>query len=127
MVLPKNLQGEKNMKNKTSKGNTDRKNSKEIIRKKDSDSTELNNSKTPDSYDAHIIPAETAARKENEGENFKHLPTHPIGPDNVETTDGFTVDKEGLMDNFPIEPEMYYETRGDVPHDTTENEDADLK
>jgi hypothetical protein len=76
--------------------------------------TELYDSPTPDSYDAHIIPAETAARKEREGGDFKHLHTHPEGFEHIETTGGFTVDKEGLVDNFAIEPEMYYETRGDL-------------
>jgi hypothetical protein len=70
---------------------------------------------TPDSYDPHIIPAETAARKEREGENFKRLPKHPPGSESLDTTAGFTVDKEGLVDNFGIEPEIYYETPGDIP------------
>jgi hypothetical protein len=70
---------------------------------------------TPDSYDPHIIPAETAARKEREGENFKKLPEHPPGSESLDTTAGFTVDKEGLVDNFAIEPEMYYEQPGDIP------------
>lgn len=70
---------------------------------------------TPDSYDPHIIPAETAARQEREGDNFKKLPKHPPGSESLDTTAGFTVDKEGLVDNFGIEPEMYYETPGDIP------------
>jgi hypothetical protein len=77
--------------------------------------TELADSPTPDSYDPHITPAETAARKEREGDNFKHLVEHPDGSTGVETTGGFTVDKEGLVDNFAIEPEIYYETPGDLP------------
>jgi hypothetical protein len=76
--------------------------------------TELYDSPTPDSYDPHIIPAETAARKEHEGENFKHL-EHPAESDSIDITGGFTVDKEGLVDNFAVEPEMYYETPGDIP------------
>jgi hypothetical protein len=76
--------------------------------------TERYDSPTPDSYDPHIIPAETAARKEREGENFKRLPKHPPGSESLDTTAGFTVDKEGLVDNFGIEPEMYYETPGDA-------------
>ena len=77
--------------------------------------TELYDSPTPDSYDPNIIPAETAARKEREGDNFKRLPKHPPGSESLDTTGGFTVDKEGLVDNFGIEPEMYYEIPGDVP------------
>jgi hypothetical protein len=76
--------------------------------------TELYDSPTPDSYDEHIIPAETAARKEREGDDFKHLDKHPAGSESIDTTTGFTVDKEGLVDNFAIEPEMYYETPGDL-------------
>jgi hypothetical protein len=76
--------------------------------------TESYDSPTPDSYDPNIIPAETAARKEREGENFKRLPKNPPGSESLDTTAGFTVDKEGLVDNFGIEPEMYYETPGDA-------------
>lgn len=76
--------------------------------------TEKYDSPTPDSYDPHIIPAETAARKEREGDNFKRLPKHPPGSESLDTTAGFTVDKEGLVDNFGIEPEMYYDTPGDA-------------
>ncbi|PSB41448.1 hypothetical protein [Chamaesiphon polymorphus] len=72
---------------------------------------------TPDSYDPHIIPAETAARKEREGENYKHLPEHPPGSESLDTTGGFVIDKEGLVDNLAIEPEMYYETPGDIPEE----------
>jgi hypothetical protein len=43
------------------------------------------------------------------------LDQHPAGSESIDTTSGFTVDKEGLVDNFSIEPEMYYEKPGDVP------------
>ena len=33
----------------------------------------------------------------------------------MDTISGYRVDKEGLVDNFGIEPEMYYEEPGDVP------------
>jgi hypothetical protein len=78
------------------------------------EATEKYDRPTPDSYDPNIIPAETAARKEREGDNFKHLPEHPLGSESLDTTAGFTVDKEGLVDNFGIEPEMYYDTPGDA-------------
>ncbi len=87
----------------------------EITAPEDQEGTELYDSPTPDSYDPHIIPAETAARKEREGDNFKRLPKHPPGSESLDTTGGFTVDKEGLVDNFGIEPEMYYEEPGDIP------------
>ena len=77
-----------------------------------------------DSYDPHIIPAETAARMEREGNLFKTHPTEEreasastddqTDSESIRTTDGYTVDKEGLLNNYPIEPEMYYETPGDA-------------
>lgn len=85
-----------------------------LVLSEEQQGTELYDSPTPDSYDPHIIPAETAARKEREGDDFKHLEAHPEGSENMETTGGFTVDKEGLVNNFAIEPEMYYETPGDL-------------
>jgi hypothetical protein len=69
---------------------------------------------TPNSYDPHITPAETAARKLNEGPKFKNLNPHPDGSDSIDEGKGFVVDKEGLVDNFAIEPEMYYEVHGDA-------------
>ena len=78
---------------------------------------------TADGYDSNIIPAEVAARKEREGENFKHLPQNPPGSESLDTTGGFTVDREGLVDNFGIEPEMYYETPGDVKEEEIDEPD----
>jgi rhodanese-related sulfurtransferase len=75
---------------------------------------DLVDARTPDSYDPHITPAETAARKEHEGAKFKHLDPHPDGSDSIDESKGFTVDKEGLVDNFAIEPEMYYDVPGDA-------------
>jgi hypothetical protein len=83
-------------------------------------------------YDPHIVPAETAARKEREGDLFKTLPTeekeasattddqtHP--GDSIRTTDGYTVDKEGLLNNYAVEPEMYYEEPGDARQQAEED------
>ncbi|MEC4891605.1 MAG: hypothetical protein SAL07_10980 [Oscillatoria sp. PMC 1051.18] len=69
-----------------------------------------------DTYDRNIVPAETAARKEREKENFKHPPEHKKAEDEagVETTEGYTTDKEGLTNNYPIEPEMYVNKPGDM-------------
>jgi hypothetical protein len=67
-----------------------------------------------DTYDRGIIPAETAARKEREGDEYKS--TH-----SESATDGYTVDNEGLINNYAVEPEMYYE----VPGDARESEAAD--
>jgi hypothetical protein len=67
-----------------------------------------------DTYDLHIVPAETAARKEREGENYKQLPADDEDKDSIDTTGGFTMDKEGLVNNYAIEPEMYVEVPGDL-------------
>ncbi len=64
-----------------------------------------------DTYDRGIVPAETAARKEREGETYKHLPEAEEG---IDTAGGYTVDREGLLNNYPVEPEMYYDTPGDA-------------
>ncbi len=67
-----------------------------------------------DSPDAHIIPAETAARKNREGDHYKQPPENSESADSIDTTGGFTVDQEGLVNNYAAEPEMYYETPGDA-------------
>jgi hypothetical protein len=64
-----------------------------------------------DTYDRGIVPAETAARKEREEENYKQLPEKE---ESLDTTGGYTVDREGLLNNFAVEPEMYYEQPGDL-------------
>ncbi|MEX0269568.1 hypothetical protein AB3R30_10525 [Leptolyngbyaceae cyanobacterium UHCC 1019] len=73
-------------------------------------------------YDRGIVPAETAARMEREGDNYKELPDEE-GEDSIDTTGGFTVDQEGLLNNYAIEPEMYYE----VPGDAKQAEEEDLR
>ncbi len=65
-----------------------------------------------ESYDANIIPSETAARMEREGENYKHTPENNV--EGIDTTKGYAVDSEGLVNNYAIEPEMYYEVPGDA-------------
>ncbi|NDJ24590.1 hypothetical protein GS682_23690 [Nostoc sp. B(2019)] len=77
-----------------------------------------------DTYDRGIIPAETAARMEREGNLYKTLPTEEreasaptddqTDAESIRTTDGYTVDKEGLLNNYAVEPEMYYEEPGDA-------------
>ncbi|RMF25149.1 MAG: hypothetical protein D6756_05945 [Cyanobacteria bacterium J083] len=62
-------------------------------------------------YDRIITSAETAARMEREGENFKKTPENE---GDLDTTSGYTVDREGLANNYAIEPEMYYEEPGDM-------------
>nr|WP_238718371.1 hypothetical protein [Petrachloros mirabilis] len=66
-------------------------------------------------YDRNIVSAETAARQEREGEEFKQTPES--NDDSMDTTGGFTVDREGLTNNYAIEPEMYVEEPGDLSGD----------
>jgi hypothetical protein len=75
-------------------------------------------------YDRGITPAETAARQEREGANFLHATTEAkqksattddqTDDESIRTTDGYTVDKEGLVNNYAIEPEMYINEPGDL-------------
>ncbi|MBE9007395.1 hypothetical protein IQ259_20565 [Fortiea sp. LEGE XX443] len=84
-----------------------------------------------DTYDRGIIPAETAARKKREGELYKTLPTEEreasaptddqTDAESIHTTDGYTVDKEGLLNNYAVEPEMYYEVPGDAREEVAED------
>lgn len=66
-----------------------------------------------DSYDPNLIPAETAARKEREGAVYKQVPDE-AGGESIDTSGGYTVDQEGLVNNYAIEPEMYIEEPGDL-------------
>ncbi|MBD2441555.1 hypothetical protein [Nostoc sp. FACHB-110] len=85
-----------------------------------------------DMYDRHIVPAETAARKEREGELYKTKPTEEREADaptddqtdagSIHTTDGYTVDQEGLLNNYAVEPEMYYEVPGDARQEIVEDQ-----
>jgi hypothetical protein len=75
-------------------------------------------------YDPHIVPAETAARQEREGNRFMKTPSKEhdeealtddqTDNESIDTTGGYTIDKEGLIDNFAIEPEMYINEPGDL-------------
>lgn len=65
-----------------------------------------------DTYDHGIVPAETAARKEREGDQYKQLPHQE--DQSLDSTSGYTVDQEGLVNNYAIEPEIYYEVPGDA-------------
>jgi hypothetical protein len=77
-----------------------------------------------DNYDPHIVPAETAARMEREGTTYKTKPSEErdaraktddqTDSGSINTTDGYTVDKEGLLNNYAIEPEMYINEPGDL-------------
>jgi len=76
----------------------------------------MNNNDNPrvqsDNYDPHIIPSETAARKDREADDYKQVQEASAG--NIDTTSGYTVDQEGLANNYAIEPEMYVDEPGDL-------------
>ncbi|MBE9108978.1 hypothetical protein IQ273_06050 [Nodosilinea sp. LEGE 07298] len=72
-----------------------------------------------DNYDPHIIPAETAARKEREGGDYKQV--RDESDNSIDTSGGQTVDKEGLANNYPIEPEMYINEPGDLREEEEAN------
>jgi hypothetical protein len=77
-----------------------------------------------DTYDRGIVPAETAARKEREGDEFKSTPNkvkeasaktnEQTDNESIDSTGGYTVDKEGLVNNYAVEPEMYINEPGDL-------------
>ncbi|MDY7021111.1 MAG: hypothetical protein SWJ54_07080 [Cyanobacteriota bacterium] len=62
-------------------------------------------------YDRELTPSEVAARQEREGEDFKKTPEKE---GDMDTTKGYTVDREGKMNNYAIEPEMYINEPGDL-------------
>ena len=64
-----------------------------------------------DAFDRNIIPAETAARKDREGEGYKETSDEK---GDFDVSDGQTVSNEGLANNYAIEPEMYIEEPGDL-------------
>lgn len=70
-----------------------------------------NQEKYSDNYDRNITSSETAARREREGEAFGKTPE---SEPSLDTTGGYTVDREGLANNYPIEPEMYINEPGDL-------------
>jgi hypothetical protein len=82
-----------------------------------------------DTYDRGIVPAETAARREREGAAFKETPSESQGragtddqtdDGSLRTTGGYTTDKEGLANNYAIEPEMYVNEPGDLRQEEDE-------
>jgi hypothetical protein len=81
-----------------------------------------------DNYDPNIIPAETAARKEREEKDYKQVKQENAG--DIDTAGGYTVDQEGLANNYAIEPEMYIDEPGDLRDEQQvekEQRAADLK
>lgn len=64
-----------------------------------------------DGYDRFMVATETASRQAREGESFGRTPE---GESDIDTTNGFTVDREGLANNYAVEPEIYAEVPGDM-------------
>ncbi len=68
-----------------------------------------------DSFDRGIVPAETKARMEREGENYKKTTSdEEQDADSIDVTAGQTISNEGLANNYAIEPEMYINEPGDL-------------
>lgn len=64
-----------------------------------------------DNYDRNLTPSEVGAREDREGENFHKTPENE---GDIDTTGGYTSDREGKLNNYAIEPEMYIEEPGDL-------------
>lgn len=73
-------------------------------------------------YDAHIIPAESAARQNREGKHFGHTSHEETDGTSSQATAGYTVDKEGLLNNYAIESEMYVDVPGDLQKQTAQEQ-----
>jgi hypothetical protein len=66
-------------------------------------------------YDAHLIPAETVAREAREGSDFCHVDhDDPKNTEHIHTRDGYTIDQEGLINNYAVEVPMYVNEPGDL-------------
>lgn len=76
--------------------------------------TETQVKETTDSFDPNIVPAETKARIQREGSDYKQTPDNSEDADSIHTADGYTVDTEGLVNNYAVEPPMYIEEVGDL-------------
>jgi hypothetical protein len=72
--------------------------------------------------DRGIIPSEVAARMDKEGDDYRTTADEQAPSESIDVTAGATVDQEGLANNFAVEPDMYYETPGDMQQQ--EDEDA---
>ncbi|NET03830.1 MAG: ssl1498 family light-harvesting-like protein [Symploca sp. SIO2B6] len=61
---------------------------------------------------SELIPAEVIARSKREGNEPPNTPvakvnTTPSNPTTIDTTSGYTVDQEGLVNNYAVMPETY--------------------
>jgi hypothetical protein len=80
--------------------------------------TQNNSQDSIPQYDAHITPAESVARQHREGKDFGHTSHVEADGELSEVTHGYTVDKEGLLNNYAVETEMYVNVPGDMQEET---------
>ena len=77
--------------------------------------TQSDSTPTISHYDPHLIPAESAARAAREGEHFGHVDHDESAEvEHIHTRDGYTIDQEGLINNYAVEPEIYIKEPGDL-------------
>ncbi len=76
------------------------------------------------SYDRGIVPAEVLSRIEREQDSYKQL---PVREGAIDTTRGYTVDQEGLINNYAIEPEMYINEPGDLREQAVEQAEKRIR
>lgn len=98
------------------------------------DPKKVENTKTPANlphYDAHLIPAETVAREAREGRRFGQVEHDSANnTEHIHTRDGYTVDQEGLINNYAVEAPMYVSEPGDLAEEeaaAAQQKAADLK
>lgn len=73
---------------------------------------QTNNSESNYSDGSELIPAEVAARSKREGDQPPNAPAAKANasssdPTTTDTTSGYTVDQEGLVNNYAVTPETY--------------------
>ncbi|MDY6802354.1 MAG: hypothetical protein SXA11_00895 [Cyanobacteriota bacterium] len=70
------------------------------------------NEKEGANFDKNITPSDVASRMEKEGDSFKTTPD--AEKEDANTADGYTSDREGRLNNFAVEPEVYVNEPGDL-------------
>lgn len=62
---------------------------------------------------SELIPAEVASRAEREGSIPPNAPPADANRDrdHLQTTHGYTVDQEGLVNNYPVTPPVYEQSK----------------
>lgn len=85
--------------------------SNRVVGWKEGQGTSADSNEPGAGYDRGITPAEVASRQKREGGDFKNRPN--LGNE-LDTAGGYTMSREGLLNNYAVEPEMYVEERGDL-------------